>query len=298
MTVTPRRVLVASDLEPTTDCAVVLATYLAARFAAELHLLHVQVVVGETLAEEQERREIETLLHEGRSRAADALAGMWGEAPAVATHEHVLRGLSAAESILEACGSLDCDLVAVGTHGRRGLRHLLVGSVAEELVRTSQVPVLTVRPGTFGASHQVKRLLVPHDFSTHSLGALRLAASWAKALGAGVTLLHVVEPVVFPQLYAVDPLPEETFERARERSTSELETVIAEVFAEVPAEAVVVSGTAAETILLEAEAREADLVVMGSRGLSGLEHLLLGSVAEKVLRRSPVPLLTVRSSGV
>ena len=108
----------------------------------------------------------------------------------------------------------------------------------------------------------------------------------------------MVEPVVFPQLYAVDPLPDETFERARERSTSELESVIAEVFAGVPAEAVVVSGTAAETILLEAEARAADLVVMGSRGLSGLEHLLLGSVAEKVLRRSPVPLLTVRSSGV
>jgi nucleotide-binding universal stress UspA family protein len=296
MAATPRCVLVATDLEPTTDSAIVLAAYLAARFAADLHLLHVQVVVGETLEEEQARRATEALLHEGRARAADALVVMWGEAPAVPTHEHVVRGLSAAESIVEACGSLGCDLVAVGTHGRRGLRHLLVGSVAEELVRTSPVPVLAVRPGTFGAPHQVRRLLVPHDFSTHSLEALRLAASWAKALGASVTLLHVVEPVVFPQLYAVDPLPEETFERARERSTAELETVIAEVFAEVPAEAVVVSGTAAETILVEAEAREADLVVMGSRGLSGLEHLLLGSVAEKVLRRSPVPLLTVRSA--
>lgn len=295
MTSTPQRLLVATDLEPTTDGAVVLATYLAARFAAELHLLHVHVVAGETHDEEQEQRETEALLREGRDRAADALKGTSGEGPPVTVHEHAVRGLSAAESIVEACGSLGCDLVAVGTHGRRGLRHLLVGSVAEELVRTASVPVLTVRPGTFNAPHQVKRILAPHDFSTHSLEAIRVAARWAEALGASVTLLHAVEPVVFPQLYAVDPLPDETFDRARERSATELETVAAEILAGVPNETVVSSGTAAETILREADARASDLVVMGSRGLSGLEHLLLGSVAEKVLRRSPVPLLTVRS---
>jgi len=296
MTSNPQRILVATDLEPTTDSAIVLATYLAARFTAELHLLHVHVVAGETHDEEQERLETETLLREGRARAAGALARATGEAPAVAAHEHTVRGLSAADAIVEACGKLACDLVAVGTHGRRGLRHLLVGSVAEELVRTSPVPVLTVRPGTFDAPHQVKRIMVPHDFSTHSLEAIQLAAKWADALGATVTLLHAVEPVVFPQLYAVDPLPDETFERAKERSAKELETVAAEALSGVPTETVVSSGTAAETILREADARSSDLVIMGSRGLSGLEHLLLGSVAEKVLRRSPVPLLTVRSS--
>ncbi len=283
---TPGRILVPTDLEPTTDRALALAARLATIFSAELHVLHCQPLLGDL---QPERGQVGPL--------ADALAraGATGSAgAAVPVQTHLVRATSASEAAVVACTELGCDLIVMGTHGRRGLRHLLLGSVAEEVVRTAPVPVLTVRPGGAADVGACERLLVPLDFSPRSHEALRLAAAWAARLGSAVTLLHVVEPVVYPQLYGVDPLPDGIVKQASARSRSELEAIAAAELAGLTTEVVVSHGAAPECIVREAEGRRASLVVMGSRGLSGLEHLLLGSVAEQVLRRSPVPLLTVR----
>jgi nucleotide-binding universal stress UspA family protein len=278
---TPRRILVATDLEHSGDSTVAFASALATRFGAELHLLHARATLEDPQVDEEQRELLDGLV---------TAAGIG--VPAV--RRHLVRGMAIPEAIVSACAELGCDLVVVGTHGRRGIRHLLLGSVTEEVVRTAPVPVLAVRPDAPPAGFQCRRLLVPHDFSAHSTEAVHLAAAWARSLGAAVILLHVVEPLVFPQLYAVEPLPDDTLDRACERSEEELEALAADALDGVAVECAVSSGPAAETIVSEADARQADLVFMGSRGLSGLEHLLLGSVTEKVLRRGAVPLVVVR----
>ncbi len=134
---------------------------------------------------------------------------------------------------------------------------------------------------------------MPHDFSGASEQAVKTATSWARTLGAEVTLLHVVEPVVYPEFYAVDVLSDDLTGGIAERSEEALQKTAAEMAGETAPSTRVEIGRAAETIAQIADPSSFDLVIMATRGLSGLEHVLLGSVAESVLRRCPVPMLTV-----
>lgn len=293
MITTPERILVATDFSPAAELAQRLAMDLARAFEAELHVVHVQVLLDDPHLEERHQHELDRLLEssEQRRRLALEVPSAEGQVP---IHTHLIRGLSASEAIVETAGDQACDLIVMGTHGRRGFTHLLLGSVAEHVVRTSRVPVLTVRPDTILRSSGIRRILVPHDFSDHSTRALRVAAEWARKLEATVTLLHAVEPVVYPEFYAVDLLPDEMIGRLRTRSEDALERAAQEHLEGIDVHAEVVVGRAGDTIVAEAASENHDLVVMGTRGLSGLEHLLLGSVAESVLRRCALPLLAVR----
>src|SRR5690606_34769986 len=105
----------------------------------------------------------------------------------------VVRDVAAAPAILQYARDQEMDLVVMGTHGRRGLRRLFLGSVAEEVVRLSVCPVLTVHAGPIRSEALFGDILVPIDFSPHSKAALRAAASLAPELGASLDLLHVVE---------------------------------------------------------------------------------------------------------
>ncbi len=291
MNVLPVRILVATDFSPTATRALEFARLLARRFGAELHLLHVRVLLEDPHLAEEQRATMRQAFAEGDAPSREALESASTGDREVRVVPHLVRAISAAEAVVETAASAGCDLIVMGTHGRRGLKHLLLGSVAGQVVRSAPAPVLTVRPDATVPT-AIRRLLVPHDFSEHSGRALELAATWARHLGAGLTLLHAVEPVVYPDFYAVDVLPGELTERLRVRSTEALEAVVAGSLA----------GLETSTRVTVARAREAvvnaagdhDLVVMGTRGLSALEHLLLGSVAEGVVRRCPAPVLTVR----
>ncbi len=297
MITTPGRILVASDFSPASERAQAFAVGLARVFAAELHLLHVRVLLEDPHLEEGQQVELQRLLTASDDQRRHALT-MPQPAADVAVQTHLIRGVSAAEAIVQTCSDLGCDLIVMGTHGRRGLSHLLLGSVAEKVVRTAPAPVLTVRPDAALPQQAVQRILVPHDFSEHSDQAVRVAAAWAVRLGASVTALHAVEPVVYPEFYAVDLLPDEMIRRLTERSeealTKTAETLLAGV-ASVRTEVRV--GRAGDAIVAEARPESHDLVIMGTRGLSALEHLLIGSVAETVLRRCAVPLLAVRGTA-
>ncbi len=295
MSTPPRRILVPTDFSEAAGVALDLARRLSTVFGAEVHLLHVRVLLDDPNQEEELRAELERLMNRSDQRTRELLGRARDGTPGVVVHPHLVRGIAPAESIVEAVTDLGCDLVVMGTHGRRGLKHLLLGSVAEEVTRTSPVPVLTVRAGALPGEVLPSRILVPLDFSETSLAAVTTSGTWARALGASVTLLHVVEPVVYPEFYAVDLMPEDVMDRIRARSLEALERLAAEHLPGVETSARVAVGRATEAILEEAAPGRHQLVVLASRGLSPLEHLLLGSVAEGVIRRSPVPVLTVRS---
>lgn len=181
----------------------------------------------------------------------------------------------------------------MGTHGRSGIRRVFFGSVAEHVVHTCPVPVLTVRPDIPPRLH---RLLVAMDFSPPAQQALAWARMLSRTTGAEIALLHVVE--LTPEVFAT--LPEEILapavgDRIREHLLDQAYRRL-EATAR-PEERVEVRMGAAGYRILEAISElRADLVCMGTHGRSGLAHLLLGSVAEQVVRRSPVPVLTVRET--
>ncbi len=191
----------------------------------------------------------------------------------------------------------EVDLIVAGTHGRRGLQRLLIGSVAEEVLRTAPCPVLTVRgEEDVAPAWAVRNILVPIDFSDASLEALRHAKELALTYGAQITLLHAVEEVVYPSAYGVEPanLPGPQVIDRVEKNLADLAR------AEVGYEHVVVQanvGYAPSTILDYAEGNEVDLVVIATHGRTGLERMLLGSVAERVVRRAPAPVFVVKSFG-
>ncbi len=290
----PQRILVPTDFSPTARAALDLAATLARGFDAQIHVLHVRVLLEDPHLEEEERAEVQRLLAASDGSAHAALGRDAAGRDGLAVTTHLVRGISATEAIVESCESLGCDLIVMGTHGRRGLTHALAGSVAEGVARTSPAPVLTVGPHALPPPEKIRSLLVAHDFSRHSEGAIRVAAVWANALAARVTLLHVVEPMIYPEFYAVDILPEKTLADVRTRSEDALREVADRLLVGIEHDVEVESGRAWERIVARATPPDYDLAIVGGQGLSALEHLLLGSVAENVLRRAHLPLLTVR----
>jgi nucleotide-binding universal stress UspA family protein len=143
---------------------------------------------------------------------------------------------------------------------------------------------------------QLERILVPLDFSAHAMRALRYAAAFARQFGASLSLLHVMEPVVYPADFGYAPLPpsdlEETFQRdARER----LEALAAEqTAAGIAAQALLRVGKPYAEIAAAAREIPADLIVITTHGYAGLTHVLLGSTAERVVRHAPCPVFVVR----
>jgi nucleotide-binding universal stress UspA family protein len=140
--------------------------------------------------------------------------------------------------------------------------------------------------------HAIRTILMPTDYSPPSEHAYRLACSLARDHGARLVLLHVRRPeVTFGELYPLPP-----------RDPAEERLLLPECLGRlhhtepaVPIEYLVKEGEPAEVILATARQVESDLIVMGAHGRSGVGRLLLGSVAEKVLRRAPCPVLTVKT---
>jgi nucleotide-binding universal stress UspA family protein len=294
MNAIPRNILAATDFSETAERAVTLALALARHLKADLHLLHDAVLVEDSTLDDGGRNQLEQLLATGEEARRRLLEKSPGNHD-VSVTPLLVRGINPDEVIVETASDLGCDLIVMGTHGRRGLSHLLLGSVAERVVRTSTAPVLTLRADAVVESGVIARILVPFDFSNASAEAVRQAAAWADVLDAEITLLHVVEPVVYPEFYSVDVLPDNLMMRLTTRSEEALDKAAAELLGGRGCTTLVEVGRAAGTIVNLADPEQFDLVVMATRGLSGLEHVLLGSVAEAVLRRCRVPMLTVPS---
>jgi nucleotide-binding universal stress UspA family protein len=145
----------------------------------------------------------------------------------------------------------------------------------------------------------VNTILVPTDFSADAEKALSTATELAKLFGAKIVVLHaylVDIPVVSPMAggYA---LPQGFYEDLRCQATAQVEKLAKEAATEgIEANGIALQEPAAVVIAAQAESLPADLIVMGTRGLTGLKHALLGSVAERVVRTAPCPVLTVKVS--
>ena len=300
-----RRILFPTDFSACAEDAFTHAAYLAQRTGAELHVLH---VVEGTMASPGD------WVQDFRITLEDIAADLDVPFPAPPDEEQAPQGFvplidaeveaeSAGPAILHYAEDHAIDLIVMGTHGRRGFRRLLMGSVAEEVVRLAPCPVFTVGgQEASDGSWAIRRIVAPVDFSDHARLAARHAAALAEAYAADLDLLHVIEAAALPTatapfVAAFTVSADEAqliLQEALERYTAELE-------AEFPAigevGAFVRVGRPASDIVDFAEAHDADLLVLGSHGRSGMERLLMGSVAEQVIRTAPCPVFTVKSFG-
>jgi len=202
----------------------------------------------------------------------------------------------ASTTIVREALTTRADLIVIGTHGRRGFKRLLLGSVAETVLHEASCPVLTVSPHTEAASADVvtfKRILCPIDFSPPALQALGFALDLARQAGGRVTLLHVVEWLAEdePTHFNVPEFRGHMVNDAKQRLRS---LVAEESRAWCEIDDVIVSGRAHRGILQEAAARSADLIVMGAQGRGSVGLALFGSTTQQVVRGAACPVLTVR----
>ena len=204
---------------------------------------------------------------------------------------------SAAGGILQYARTHDIDLIVMGTHGRRGVQRVLMGSVAEEVVRLAPCPVFTVCEDARKTEIEGGRMLVPLDFSVHSAALVAHAQALAASFDASIDLLHVIETISLPAVYGVEG---DVFDEDDVRARSA--DALAERAAELDAHGIETHthlriGHPARSILNFIEERGTSMVVIATHGRTGVEHLLLGSVAEKVVRMAPCPVFTVKSFG-
>jgi len=314
-------ILLARDFSPVSNQAFRYTLDLAQRTGATLHVLYAQVLHEDPTQPGEEIRPAGDINEIRRHLSLHANGDKIDRSVFdVEIEEAVVRDVAAAPAILNYASEHDIDIIGLGTHGRRGLRRFLLGSVAEEVVRRADRPVLTVR-GEEDASgaedfHPAERILVPIDFSEPSREALRHALALADLYDATVDVLHIVEQKLHPAFYVggvtdirdIDPQIEEKVEDRMQAfidETIDLPTgdaggPAAEVVS-VPVKASVtphvIIGTVDTEIPSFIEDHDIDLVAMSTKGQTGLDRILLGSVAEKIVRLSPCPVLTVKASG-
>ena len=211
----------------------------------------------------------------------------------VATITEVLQG-EPYSTIVDYAAARDVDLVVMPTRGRGGLGRLLLGSTTERVVRRSDVPVLTLRPDGTDVAYPYRDVLVPTDGSDCATAALRVGIDVAAAEGAALHLLSVVDVASL----GVDVRADIQTTAMRESADAIVEeaAALATDAGVDPVSTTVEEGTSIHrTIRSYVTDHDVDLVVLGTHGRTGFDRYVLGSVAEKLVRSSPVPVLTVRN---
>ncbi|EMA56068.1 universal stress protein [Halococcus thailandensis] len=194
------------------------------------------------------------------------------------------------QAIIDDADEHDIDMVAMGTHGRTGLERVLVGSVTERVVRTSNVPVLTTRTAPDERS-SYKDVLIPTDGSDAASAAVDHGLDIAERYDATVHTLSVVDVGSLAGSYDVASIIE-AWKDDCERAVTEVAEAAESRGIDVTTE--VKQSTPYRAIKAYVENEGIDLVAMGTHGRTGLERYLVGSVTTRTVRTSDVPVLTVQ----
>jgi nucleotide-binding universal stress UspA family protein len=275
------------------------AQRLARKFGAKIHLANVQEypcpgvdsgapVAGAPIIDlEKERQSAQRLLLQLRKK--QSLTGTCRSEFANAAFEMLCR----------IAAEIPADLIVTSTRGQTGLKRIMLGSTAERLVQHSPCPVFVSRSARSNGETErdIKKIVVPVDFSDCSLAGLTYAARFARELGAHIIIIHMVDlgPVMMTTGYGdFDSAP--YVEAAHRRCGEQMEAFLARVsFDGVPVKTSAVAGFCPTRIYQIATKERADLIIMSTHGRTGLRHVLLGSVAERTVRDAACPVLVVPS---
>ncbi len=287
-----KKILVPVDFSEFSDKAVEYAMFIAEGYGADITLLHAVILYQEDIDEEEQLQAYEKIIQKKEKERTKKLElhSVAAEKRGIQVNSVLIRGFSAADSMINYISDNNFDLVVMGTHGRTGLEKWILGSVAERMVRLSPIPVLTIHKDF--DKMNIKRILVPVDFSGYSKIAVNQGIAIARGFNAALEFLHVVEMETHPEFYNI------SFEPIL-KANPELEHHVTENMLELTgiprgeAAYSVKEGTVYKEIKKYADHHQIDLIVMATRGMSDLEHFLVGSNSERVVRIAPCPVLTI-----
>ena len=293
-----KNILCATDFSDFSNHTIGYGVALAKEFEAKLFVSHVidlssVAIYGEFQLDPvgQQNRIVED--------AAAQLKELTGDQPI--SWEPLITVGKPADEISRAVAEKDIDLVITATRGRAGLKRIILGSVTERLMRTLTCPLLVVNSpehkfvSAADQAIKIKKILVGCDFSPDSGQALKHALSLAQEFQAELHLAHVIEPPTQPDLHKEDtPVSEEIQQDYRDLLTRKLkEMVPAEARLWCTPQTGLLEGQPYEEIVAYAESKNIDMIVLGVRGHGLVKTLFLGSTTDRVVRRSPCPVLSV-----
>ena len=274
-----------TDFSESASHALRLAVHLATANDAVLHIFHATTLHGEHL--DAATGELETyaetargLMNQDRPGAAEALKVFHG------------RSVLPFDGIMESVRDLGPDLVVLGTHGHSRFSRLLMGSTAEKVLRHSPCSVLTVRAGVpIPEDGRFRKIIVPVDFSEwagRGLDGARLVRADDQST---LSLVHVVEPA--PPMYLAGNVS--SYFELDPDLKGRIEANLRTWSGDIPGSQIIITeGSPALEVTRLSKELEVDLIVVSTKGLTGAEHLLVGSVTERICRFANVPVLAVR----
>jgi nucleotide-binding universal stress UspA family protein len=296
-----KNVLYPTDFSPISEAALPYATAICRRFRSTLHLAHVLSDAGLLMMTGGvDYVSMGTIYEDAQDEAKDKLDQISARFEAIPHRSYVRHGF-VWKSLADIIHANEIDLLVVGTHGRTGFGKLLLGSVAEDILRHAPCPVLTVGPKVSGraklpafqnrgrdlapAELEPRQIVVATDFASSAAKLAQAGASLAEEFHARLTLMHVMED--YSHL-GRDPEPIETnLQKLRDLIPNHAELQY------VP-ETLLEFGQAPARILQAAEEREADMILLGARAYSDVGTTHLPSVAHHVIAHAHCPVLTIR----
>jgi nucleotide-binding universal stress UspA family protein len=291
-----KRILVATDFSEYSKVALDICLGASKCMKTKLYVLHtiekfphdyVHLLSGTTHSNMKQKLE-EEAMNKIKAMLPEELLGSEDIVPIVRFGKPFLE-------IIKVAKEKDVDLMAIGTHGRAGVDRVILGSVAERVVRKAGCTVMVIRNRKYVG---FKRIIVPIDFSDWSRKALEYAVATARAHSSKLTILHVYEgSFVEPYVNAANSEEEaneimKEIERVNETKYDEfLKTVD---LSGVEYEKLLKKGIPETEIVDIAMEKQANLIVMGTHGRSGIKHILIGSTAEEVVRAVHCDIIIVK----
>jgi len=275
------RILVPTDMSAFSDLALRYALHFNERLGSKITLLHAEEIswlsadhpIGYYFESVPEARTALTKeLHEYAAThvppsTAGATTLFEDEAPELA--------------IVRIARDVKADLIVMGTHGRRGIRRAILGSVAEYVLRETDVPVMTVNPARFatGGTIGIRTVLCPVNFTAIARAALDQASAIAESFGAHLVVMHVCEGGE-PQLFSDVQNEFGTWVDPKMRARTQYKEIV-------------VHGHAAEQVLAVADQIDADLLVIGAQHNRFADMTVIGGTTEKITRFAKRAVMTV-----
>lgn len=284
-----KNILFATDFSRVSEDALPYAVELARHFGGTVHALHVRPPAPYPMVPPSSWMALEEVVE---TQERERINNLFAPFPEVDHDVNIIQG-DLWPSIQSEIEKNKTDLLVIGTRGRTGLGKLLLGSTAEEILRSARCPVLTVgplSPSEPPADGKISEILYATDFTDDSLAALPYAISLAQEYQARLTLLHVIE-----KWQAGDFVTPRDLEAAMFRRLQALVPPGTDLWCE--PWFMVTQGVPAEEILAIAAERGADMIVLGVRqptGVPGASTHLPIATAHKVVSHAKCPVLTIR----
>jgi nucleotide-binding universal stress UspA family protein len=300
-----QNIVVPIDFSEMSIEAIKIARRLARRFTTSIHLAHVRQFdyLADFVAPVPPMVPFSFMPYEQNGERSvlknlNALARRYGVSSPTC---HVLGGAPPFDEICRVAQEIPADLIVMPTHGHTGLKHVFLGSTAERIVQHSSCPVFVTRGNAVqsnnGSRFKIKTILVPVDFSGCSREGLRYAIGFANEFGATVILLHTtyLGYIYSSEGTAIYDIPG-LQKAARKTAEHKMRELVRSVnFGDVKFETVFTEGSPVLDICAYAKDHDVDVIITSTHGLTGFKHVLIGSIAEQVVRHAPCSVLVVPS---